>query len=415
MDWLKWTIGLIGHLGIWCEAYSQIHATAWPRSSRKFSEKIVFLIIVIPIVYIATTMVSWAKLGVSPGFTELLDSSKQLTFGLPGMAYLYLCIIAGAFAIIRWFFRKLNSGTPKAVISSKRSYLDMKAELKTPLLHGAITKFLGAIPFNEILKLSKQEMTFSLNVPAEIDGLKICQISDLHFTGQLGIEYFERLVEEANAFRPDIVVITGDLLDSRDCLPWLDSTLGKLRPTCGSYYVLGNHDRRIKNEHAYRGRLEAIGLTRAAGSWRSFEFNGVKIDVAGNELPWYKGAEALPTKPDGSTGAMKILLSHSPDQLDWAKPYKFDLMFAGHTHGGQVAFPLIGPVVAPSKYGVRYASGTFQIGKMLMHVSRGISGDEPIRFGSPPELGLFTIRSANKTADKPASADIAKSKATAKS
>jgi len=71
--------------------------------------------------------------------------------------------------------------------------------------------------------------------------------------------------------------------------------------------------------------------------------------------------------------------------------YKFDLMFAGHTHGGQIAFPVIGPIVAPSKFGVNYASGTFQIGSMLMHVSRGISGDEAIRVNSPPELGLFTL------------------------
>ncbi len=407
MDWLKWTIGLIGHLGIWCGAYSQIHATAWPRSSRKFSEKIIFLIVVIPIVYIATTMVSWTKLGISPSFTELLQTSKQFTFGLPGMAYLYLCIVAGLFVIAHWFVRKLRSGLPKSVVSSKRTYLNMKAETKVPLLHGALTKFLGAIPFNEILKLSRQEMTFRLDVPAEIDGLKICQLSDLHYTGQLGIEYFEKLVEEANAFRPDIVVVTGDLIDNRECLPWLDSTLGKLRPREATYYVLGNHDRRIKNEQAYRGRLEALGLVRAAGQWRSFNYNGIKVDVTGNELPWYKGAEALATEPEGTSGAMKILLSHSPDQLDWAKPYQFDLMFAGHTHGGQIAFPFIGPVVAPSKYGVRYASGTFQIGKMLMHVSRGISGDEPIRFGSPPEIGLFTIRSTRK-------ADVVDSKAAAK-
>ena len=92
------------------------------------------------------------------------------------------------------------------------------------------------------------------------------------------------------------------------------------------------------------------------------------------------------------------MLSHSPDQIDWAQPYGFDLIFAGHTHGGQIAIPYIGPIVAPSKYGVYYASGTFQVGKSLMHVSRGISGDEPIRLFSPPELGCFTIRSKNAVA-----------------
>ena len=71
-------------------------------------------------------------------------------------------------------------------------------------------------------------------------------------------------------------------------------------------------------------------------------------------------------------------------------------MFAGHTHGGQIALPIIGPVISPSWHGVKYASGTFQFGEMIMHVIRGLSGDEAIRIGSPPELGLFTIRSSRK-------------------
>ncbi len=254
---------------------------------------------------------------------------------------------------------------------------------------------LGRLPRNEILHLGIREMTFELDVAPRIDGLKICQLSDLHLTGQIGIEYFENIVERANAFRPDIVVITGDIVDNRDCLTWLDSTLGRLKPNLGAYYVLGNHDLRIRQESTYRGRLESLGLMRAAGRWKTANFRGEEIKITGNELPWYQGAESLPTEPGGKRPALKILLTHSPDQIDWAKPYEFDLIFAGHTHGGQIAIPGIGPIVAPSKYGVLYAAGTFQIGKTLMHVSRGISGDEPIRFGCPPELGLFTIRSAN--------------------
>ena len=92
---------------------------------------------------------------------------------------------------------------------------------------------------------------------------------------------------------------------------------------------------------------------------------------------------------------MKILISHSPDQLKWARPFEFDLMFAGHNHGGQISFPIVGPIIAPSRYGLRYAAGTFQIGKMLMHVSRGVSAEKPIRWNSMPELGLFTIRAAS--------------------
>ncbi len=239
-------------------------------------------------------------------------------------------------------------------------------------------------------------MTFLLDVPPAMDGLKICQLSDLHFTGQLGIEYFQFVVDETNKFEPDLIVITGDLVDKAKCLPWLESTLGRLQAEFGVFYVLGNHDRRIKAEMDFRNQLRQSGLIQASEKWHEVVFKGCKIQLTGNELPWYRDANSLPETERGNAD-LRILLSHSPDQVEWARDREFDLMFAGHTHGGQIAFPVIGPIVAPSKYGVLYASGTFQIDKMIMHVSRGISGDETIRFCSPPELGLFTIRSKHHT------------------
>ncbi len=393
--WITWIVGLIGHLGLWCVAYNHIHATALPRSSRKFSEKIIFLIVMLPIVYVVTTLISWEKFGVTAGFDEVLESSKIFAFGRFGVFYLYCCVLLGIYFILRFIWRKFKIRLPKAIVERNERLVNIGAETDKPLLHGMITRMLGAIPFNQIQLLSISEMTFELDVSPKLDGLKICQLSDLHFTGRLGVEYYEKVVELANSYEPDIIVITGDIVDNRKCLTWLDQTLGQLRPNLGCYYVLGNHDRRIREEAIYRGRLESMGLMRAAGRWKTIKFNGVDIKITGNELPWYKGAESLPTAPGGSDVALKILLSHSPDQISWAEPYQFDLMFAGHTHGGQVVIPGIGPLVAPSKYGVLYAAGTFQIGDTLMHVSRGISGDDPIRFFCPPELGLFTIRSSS--------------------
>ena len=87
-----------------------------------------------------------------------------------------------------------------------------------------------------------------------------------------------------------------------------------------------------------------------------------------------------------------MLLSHSPDQVYWAQQNHFDFVLAGHTHGGQVRFPWIGPIVAPSKYGVRYSAGEFQEGNTVMQVSRGISGLQPLRINCPPELTKIVLR-----------------------
>jgi predicted MPP superfamily phosphohydrolase len=88
----------------------------------------------------------------------------------------------------------------------------------------------------------------------------------------------------------------------------------------------------------------------------------------------------------------RIGVSHSPDQLPWAKQLGVSLLLCGHTHGGQIRFPWIGPIIAPSKYGSRFASGVFYQSPTLMHVSRGISGVHPIRLGCLPEVSILELR-----------------------
>jgi len=89
-----------------------------------------------------------------------------------------------------------------------------------------------------------------------------------------------------------------------------------------------------------------------------------------------------------------LLLSHAPDQLTWARRFDFDLMLAGHTHGGQIRLPLLGPIVSPSRLGTQYASGTFEREPTVLHVSRGTSSFMPLRWNCPPELAVLELRSA---------------------
>jgi predicted MPP superfamily phosphohydrolase len=115
--------------------------------------------------------------------------------------------------------------------------------------------------------------------------------------------------------------------------------------------------------------------------------------LAGNERPWFGTAPNLANAPPPTAagGPFRILLSHTPDQIAWARRNHFDLVLAGHTHGGQIRIPLAGPIVSPSRYGVRYASGTFFEGRTLMHVSRGLSGLHNLRWRCPPELALLEL------------------------
>jgi predicted MPP superfamily phosphohydrolase len=88
----------------------------------------------------------------------------------------------------------------------------------------------------------------------------------------------------------------------------------------------------------------------------------------------------------------RLLLSHSPDQLAWARRHDVTLMLAGHTHGGQGRLPLAGPVLSPSYHGSRYASGDFYKAPTTMHVTRGLGGVHLMRINCRPELSLITLR-----------------------
>jgi predicted MPP superfamily phosphohydrolase len=130
------------------------------------------------------------------------------------------------------------------------------------------------------------------------------------------------------------------------------------------------------------------------GTWREQTIRGGRILLAGDELPWFGVAPALHDAPPPGD-AFRILVTHTPDRFAWARRNHFRLVLAGHNHGGQVRLPVLGPIVAPSRHGVRYAGGLYQEGGATLHVSRGVSAVHLLRFNCLPELTkLVLTRSA---------------------
>jgi hypothetical protein len=222
--------------------------------------------------------------------------------------------------------------------------------------------------------------------------VRIAHLSDLHFSGRIGKAYFQEVVRLANELQPDLVAITGDLIDKNDCIDWIPETLGRLQACYGVYFVLGNHDLWIDHRRLRR-TLTDCGLIDVGGRWLPIRVRDESIILAGNELPWFSPAADLATVPRQSTDGrpLRVALCHSPDQFQWCRAGDVDLMLAGHNHGGQIRIPLVGPIFAPSRWGVKYASGTFHSPPTVMHVSRGISGKTPLRMNCPPELGCLVL------------------------
>ncbi len=205
-------------------------------------------------------------------------------------------------------------------------------------------------------------------------------------TGKIGVDFFKAIVRQAAELRADMIVITGDIVDEVELFDWIPQTLAQLSAPLGVYFVLGNHDQFTGAASQLRQMLTTAGLIDLGSHCHHFEHSGVEIILAGNELPWFSPAPDLGDCPSRSpdNSQLRLLLSHSPDQLNWARRNDFDLMFAGHAHGGQIRIPLVGPIFCPSRHGVKYASGTFYAAPTLMHVSRGLSAELPLRLNCPP-------------------------------
>ncbi|NIL97790.1 MAG: hypothetical protein GTO76_08630, partial [Planctomycetales bacterium] len=290
-------------------------------------------------------------------------------------------------------FLRPHRGDDKAVlISNHTTLVDMAEQLTGASRLGGLARLGARLPGNQVLQLLIHEENIRIpNLPPALEGLSLTHVSDLHFTGELPKSFFQEVVRRANDLEGDMIAITGDIVDREACFEWLPDTLGQLRASQGIYFVLGNHDTRVDSDRL-RQLLAGCGLIDLGGRWLATECRGQQIVLAGNELPWFGPVVDLSDVPDrGGGGPFRILLAHSPDQLEWARRHEFDLMLAGHTHGGQIHLPWSGPVVSATRIGTDFAAGLCSAPPTVLHVSRGISQTIPLRLRCPPELARLTL------------------------
>jgi hypothetical protein len=378
-------LALAGHVAIFVFVFNRVHAMSWRRKLVKTLEK----------AWIAAALALFFALLVA-GATGTLRGHAAFSGGAAASLlrlYAWACWVALALAVPYWLLPKLRERVPAALASNDTRTVDLDERLGGLPVHGALTRLLAGLPGNEIGLLAIQRKTLLIeDLPAELEGLAIAHLSDLHMTGQLGQAFYDAVVDETNALPADLVAITGDILEKPRCLPWVAPTLGRLEARLGKYFVLGNHEQRLPDVAVLRQALVAAGIADLAGRTERRSLGGCELLLAGTELPWFGHAPHL--RSDDGAVPLRILFAHTPDQLGWARHQGFHLMLAGHNHGGQIRLPLVGPLIAPSWYGCRYAGGLYWEPPTLLHVSRGLAGIHPVRFNCPPELALLILRRA---------------------
>ena len=255
---------------------------------------------------------------------------------------------------------------------------------------------------NTALELNTYTISSS-KLPQSFDGYRIAHVSDLH-NAEMG-KNNEKLLIMLRDADPDMIAITGDLVDSRNtdievALQFVREAV-KIAPC---YYVTGNHEARISEYDELKEAMEAAGVTVLEDAQTEISLTGEFITLIGVNDPSYQTdylfgdsetvmntkLEELHTENDGFT----ILLSHRPELFDTYADHDIDLILSGHAHGGQFRLPFVGGLVAPNQgFFPEYDAGLFSMNHTNMIVSRGIGNSIlPFRFNNRPEVIIIELK-----------------------
>ena len=255
---------------------------------------------------------------------------------------------------------------------------------------------------NIALEVNEYEIV-SDRIPEAFAGFRIAQVSDLH-NKDFG-EGYGQLLTLLSQINPDIIVVTGDLIDSRQTD--LDIALEfawqaiEIAPV---YYITGNHEARVAEYEDLKMGLEEAGVTVLENEKVEITREGESITLIGIDDPSFREdylfgdaasvtAAALAELQNESDG-YTILLAHRPELFDVYTNSRIDLVFSGHAHGGQFRLPIIGGLVAPNQgFFPEYDAGLFNKNNTTMIVSRGVGNSIiPIRFNNCPEIIVAELK-----------------------
>lgn len=231
------------------------------------------------------------------------------------------------------------------------------------------------------------------NLPKDLQGVRIAQITDIHLSPFLSERDFARAIDMANEAKPHLALVTGDLVSMRgDPIDACLRQLARLRADAGVLGCLGNHEVYCENEDYVTEQGRRIGIDFLRGQCRTLRFGASSINFAGVDYqrfnhPYLVGGEEML-----APGIPNVLLSHNPDVFSVAESQGYDLIIAGHTHGGQVNVEILNQNMNVARYYTPYVRGLYRAEKASIYVSSGIGTiGVPIRIGAPPEVAVLRL------------------------
>ena len=239
-------------------------------------------------------------------------------------------------------------------------------------------------------------------LPEGFDGYKIVQLSDLH-----GHEYGENsgeLVERVRREKPDLIVLTGDLIDRKSQLEMVPPLARRLAAIAPTYYVTGNHEWALGSATVkeLKALLKECGVAVLSNQYEILERNGDQLALAGVDDPNGYADQTTPEElyawiQENNPGLFTVLLAHRNDHFGQYAAAGYDFVLSGHGHGGIVRLPFLGGVLGTNRqFFPDWTAGVYTLGDSTLFVSRGLGNNtvpfQGFRLFNRPELAVVTLR-----------------------
>lgn len=233
---------------------------------------------------------------------------------------------------------------------------------------------------------------------SKIEGqpIKVVQFSDTHIGDFFTIEELQKVVDKINEQEADLVLFTGDLMDDasvyQGSIEEIGTVLSNIQSKFGNYAVFGNRDYGGGAERFYEELMESAGFHVLLNNHETITVNGTTLSLFGADDALIGYYDAKQTMKGIEEGNFNLLLVHEPDLVDDFIDYPVDLVVAGHSHGGQVYIPFVGPLLTTT-LAEKYVRGLYDINENLsLYVNTGIGNTRvPFRLFNVPQITVFYL------------------------
>ncbi|MFH1688068.1 MAG: metallophosphoesterase [bacterium] len=291
------------------------------------------------------------------------------------------------------FVRRHARKVPEAIDRKRRNFLRLAAAALP-----AATVGLGVVGVGRALtgaRIVQVPLQFR-NLPADLEGLKILQLSDIHLGQYVRLRHLELALDKAAPLHPDLVLVTGDVADNLRVLPDALRMIADLRPPLGSFACVGNHEY-YRGMAQVRQSFDHSPIRLMINESETLAVGASRLHLGGIDDPRYMGrstdefyrAALAGVVAEGAEDTFQLMMIHRPDGFPLAAAGQVDLTLSGHTHGAQ--FGLDGRSLLEPFMPRRYLWGHYRRETSQLYTTAGMGHWFPFRLGCPPEAPLFTL------------------------